>query len=277
MSTQENPKLLQLAMAELSAALRNAVGASSAIPHNLLKGELRERRVISGLRPFLPGRYTLSSGIIVNAEGKFSNQQDIVISDIMVVPPFVAAQELAVHPIESISGTIEVKSVVKSGAIRAAVKNIASVKRLASDEPRDYVEIRGGHIGAGQNVDKPFGGIMFLDSEMSDEAILNEYADATVGFPPNDRPNALVVVDRLTLAWGSYPNDPANLTIQPEPLRGSHFVLQKLNKNALLAFYVILMRILTSYKPPEMDIMNYVVNSGGYGEYGITVRPIAAE
>jgi hypothetical protein len=34
------------------------------------------------------------------------------------------------------------------------------------------------------------------------------------------------------------------------------------------------MRILASYKPPEMDIMNYVVNSGGYGEYELMVRAI---
>jgi hypothetical protein len=261
-------------MGELSAALRNAVGASSPIQHNLLKGELRERRVITGLRSFIPKRYTLSSGIIVNSSGDFSKQQDLVISDITVMPPFFAAQELAVHPIESISGTIEIKSLAKSGLIREAVNNVASVKTLAPDEPRDYVEIRGGHIGAGQNVDKPFGGIMFLDSEMSDDAILDEYLDATTTLAPNNRPNALVVVDRLTLSWGSYPAETSQLVTEPEPLRGTHVVRQILNANSLLVFYVILMRILASYKPPEMDIMNYVVNSGGYGEYELMVRAI---
>jgi hypothetical protein len=263
-------------MAELSAALRNAVGASSIIQHNLLKGEFRERRVISGIRPFIPMRYALTSGIIINASGKFSKQQDIIISDMATVPSFLASADLSVHAIESISGVIEVKSVATTDEIRKAVENVASVKRLASDEPRDYIEIRGGYIGKGQNVDKPFGGILFLDSSISDEKILEEYRTAITAIAPNDRPNALVVVDRATLSWASYLDD-IELTIQPEPLRGTHVVLQRLGKNSLLVFYTILLRILASYKPPELDIMNYIANSGGYGDYDLIVRSLSEE
>ena len=264
-------------MVELSAALRNAVGASSIIQHNLLKGEFRERRVISGLRPFIPMRYTLSSGIVVNASSKFSKQQDIIISDTVTVPPFLASTELSVHAIESISGVIEVKSVATTDEIRKAVENVASVKTLAPDEPRDYIEIRGGYIGKGQNVDKPFGGILFLDSSISDEKILEEYRAAVTKIAPNDRPNALVIVDRATLSWASYPDDTGQLTIQPEPLRGTHVVLQQLGMNSLLVFYTILLRILASYKPPKIEIMDYITNSGGYGDYGLTVRSLSEE
>ncbi len=275
MPAQEDVGILQLAMRELSAALRNSVGASSLIQHNLLKGEFRERRVISGLRPFIPARYTLGSGLVINSDGKSSKQQDIVISDMMVVPPFLAARELAVHAIESISGVIEVKSVATTDAVRAAVENIASVKRLASDEPRRYVDMRGGNLGVGTNVDKPFGGVIFLDSELSKQKIFDEYAEAAATVSPNDRPNALVVMDHLMLSWGSYPE--GTLTTQPEPLLGTHLVLQELGTNSLLVFYIILLRILESYRPPEMDVMRYVVNSGGYGEYQMMVRTIPEE
>lgn len=134
----EEQGLLQHAMGELSSALANAVGATSLIQHRLLKGEFRERRVIAGLRPFIPRRYEMSSGVIVNAGGHFSRQQDIILSDSLLAPPFLAAGELGVHPIEAVAAVIEVKSVATAQAMREAVENIASVKRLASDEPRGF-------------------------------------------------------------------------------------------------------------------------------------------
>src|SRR5260370_30837111 len=224
----EEPGLLQAAVNELSSALPNAVAASSLIQHRLLKGELRERRVIAGLRPFIPRRYEMNSGVVVNAEGNFSCQQDIILSDSMVAPPFLAAGELGVHPIETVSAVIEVKSVATAQAMRDAVANIASVKQLASDEPRDFTEIRDAYIGMGQNVDKPFGGVLFLGSDASDEAILDAYVKAIATLAPNDRPNAVVVVDEFALTWGSYVEESEQPIIQPEPLRGTHVLLQRL-------------------------------------------------
>jgi hypothetical protein len=273
---QEELGLVQLAMAELSAALRNAVGASSLIDHRLLKGEFRERRVIAGLRQFIPRRYEMYSGVVVNADGNYSAQQDIIISDSVVSPPFLAAGELGVLFIETVSAVIEVKSVATAQAVHEAVTNIASVKRLASDEPRVYTEISGGHIGMGENVDKPFGGILFLSSGISDEAILDAYTKATASIAPNDRPNALVVVDGSAFTWGKYA-DSGQLIVQPEPLFGSHVVLQRLGVNALLVFYIVLMRILKSYQPPDLDLLSYISKSGGYGRYEILVQEMLSE
>ena len=155
---------------------------------------------------------------------------------------------------ETVTGVIEVKSVATTQAVRDAVANVASAKQLVSDEPRGYTEIRGAYIGTGQNVDKPFGGILFLDSTVSDEAILETYIDATAQLAPNDRPNALVLVNSAVLTWGSYLDEGTQPIIQPEPLRGTHVLLQRLGVNALLVFYIVLTRILDSYHPPELDL-----------------------
>jgi hypothetical protein len=236
-------------MGELSAALANAVGASSLIQHRLLKGEFRERRVISGLRPFIPRRYEMSSGVIVNADSDFSRQQDIILSDSIIAPPFLAAGELGVHPIETVAAVIEVKSVANARAMREAVENIASVKHLASDEPRGFAEVRGASIGMGQTVDKPFGGALFLTSDASDEAMLDAYLEAIATLAPNDRPNAVVVVGKFTLTWGSLEAGSDQPTIEPRPSRGTHVLLQRLGANALLAFYISMMRVLAGYHP----------------------------
>ena len=270
----EEHGLLQHAMGELSSALANAVGASSLIQHRLLKGEFRERRVIAGLRPFIPRRYEMSSGVIVNVRGDFSRQQDIILSDSMLVPPFLAAGELGVHPIETVAAVIEVKSVATAQAVREAVENIASVKRLAPDEPRGFTEIRGAGIGVGETADKPFGGALFLGSGASDEAILAAYLDATTPLASNDRPNAVVVVGEFTLSWGSFSEGSEELVIEPQPSRGTCLLLQRLGGSALLAFYLSMMRVLAAYHPPELDLFAYVNNSGGLGGHEIVVQKL---
>jgi hypothetical protein len=115
-------------MGELSSALSYAVGASSLIQHRLLKGEFRERRVIAGLRSFIPRRYEISSGVVVNASGDHSRQQDVILSDSMTVPPLLAAGDLGVHLVETVRAVIEVKSMATAQTTRDAVMNVASVK-----------------------------------------------------------------------------------------------------------------------------------------------------
>lgn len=273
--TQE-PGLLQNAMYELSSALANAVGASSLIQHKLLKGEFRERRVISGLRPFIPRRYEMLSGVVANADGLFSRQQDIIISDSMVAPPFLAAGELGVHPIETVCAVIEVKSVASAQAMRDAVANIASVKQLASDEPRGFTMIRGASIGMGETVIKPFGGTLFLGTDASDDTLLDAYIEVTSTLPPNDRPNAVVVVDKFTIMWASFAEGSPEPQIHPHPLGATHVVLQLLGPSALLAFYMTLMKVLAEYQPPELDLSSYVNNGGGLGRHQVVVQKLSA-
>jgi hypothetical protein len=167
---------------------------------------------------------------------------------------------------------IEVKSVGTKKAIRDAVANVASVKQLLPDEPREHISVRAGRIRVGPDHDKPFGGILFLESKIGDKAILDTYLDAIASVAPNNRPNALVVVGRVVLTWGAFIGEPSQPTIQPEPLKGAHIFLQGLKKNSLLVFYVILMRILESYDPPPLDLYPYILKSGGYGDYTLLTR-----
>lgn len=266
--------MLQHAMGELSSALANAVGASSIIQHRLLKGEFRERKVIAGLRPFIPRRYEMLSGVVANADGEFSRQQDIVISDSMVSPPFMAAGELGVHPIETVSAVIEVKSIATTQSIQDGVTNISSVKKLIPDKPRAFAVIRGGGIEMGQTIDKPFGGALFLSNESSEEALLDAYLEATATLAANDRPNAVVVVGKFALTWASFTEESQGSVIQPLPSQGTHIFLHQAGPSALLIFYMNLMKVLAAYQPPQLDLASYVNNSGGVGKYEIIVQKL---
>jgi hypothetical protein len=157
--------------------------------------------------------------------------------------------------------------------MREAVENIASVKRLASDEPRGFIEIRDGSIGAGRSVAKPFGGALFLASSAPDEALFDAYLDATAALAPHDRPNAAVVVGEFALTWGSFEEGSDQPTIEPQPSRGTHLV-ELVGANALLAFYMNMMRVLAAYQPPELDLIAYVNKSGGLGPHQMIVQKL---
>lgn len=60
---------------------------SKRINHQGVKGTIREYSVFERfLRPYLPSRYSLGQGIVIDAEGKQSKQQDLVIYDDFFTP-----------------------------------------------------------------------------------------------------------------------------------------------------------------------------------------------
>ena len=183
-----------------------------------------------------------------------------------------AAGELGVYPVETVNAVIEVKSVATKKTIRDAVANVASVKQLLPDEPREHISVRAGRLQVGPDHDKPFGGVLFLESKIGNEAILDTYLEIITSVAPNNRPNALVVVGGVVLTWGAFDGEPSQPTTQPEPLKGTHILSQRLGKNSLLVFYMVLMKILESYDPPPLDLYSYILKSGGYGDFTLLTR-----
>lgn len=267
--------LLQESMAELSSGLQRAVGASKPIEHRLLKGEFRERRVIAGLRPFIPGRFTMTSGVVINAAQQFSRQQDIVLSDAMRAAPFLAAGDLGVHPIELIDGVIEVKSAATTQTVAEAVENIASVKRLAPYEMRGMTRVDADSIGMGETNEKPFGGILFLGTSAKLETLFDAYLKTCNELQPVDRPHVLTIVGHASIQWVTYPGSGTEIrSFEPLPTNGNAAALMPIGANALLSFYMTMMKVLTGYFPPPFDLAGYVNATGGLGPHVMTVQPV---
>jgi len=267
--------LLQESMGELSDGLERAVGASRPIEHRLLKGEFRERRVIAGLRPFIPARFSMTSGIVVNSRQEFSRQQDVVLSDTMRAAPFLAAGDLGVHPVELVDGVIEVKSTATSRTVAEAVENIASVKRLAPYEMRDFTRVVGSGIGMGQTNEKPFGGAVFLGASANLEALLEAYLSACRDLNPVDRPHALTIVGHASIQWVRVDATAGTLlSVEPLPTNANAAALMPVGQNALLSFYMTLMKVLSGYSPPQFDLVGYVNAAGGLGPHEMTIQPL---
>lgn len=102
----------------------------SRIPHTSERGIQREQTLKVFLERYLPHRYALGSGHIVDTNGNISNQCDIVIYDAHNGPLLLAEDGYQVFPIETVFGVIEVKSALQSSTIKEAVENITAVKKL---------------------------------------------------------------------------------------------------------------------------------------------------
>jgi hypothetical protein len=104
------------------------------LDHKLTKGELREFFVVEVLNQFLTDQFGVGSGIIINQAGKQSFQNDIIIFDKRVLPPFVKHMNLGVFPIESVLGVLEVKSRLTRKAILDTEGNFKYLKSVICDK-----------------------------------------------------------------------------------------------------------------------------------------------
>jgi hypothetical protein len=113
------------------AAFVREVQVSEGFDSPTVKGTAREIFVGKLLRPYLNPTVDVCSGTIVDSSGNQSNQIDIIIYDKGIVPPLLLTQFEGVIPIESVLGTIEVKSSLSSKELKHSITNARSVKLLA--------------------------------------------------------------------------------------------------------------------------------------------------
>ena len=110
---------------------------SSQIHHSGSKGEVREAILKKFLEDYLPKKYSLSSGEVIDREGNVSNQCDIVIYDASNCPLILNQGDFNVFPCEPVLATIEVKSILDLSEIRDCLKKTKSIKNLK--RPLGYI------------------------------------------------------------------------------------------------------------------------------------------
>ncbi len=93
-------------------------------------GSEREEGLKAFFQAYLPARYTVSNGEIVDDSGQTSRQCDLVIYDRANCPLLLAGKAYRVFPVEPVFAVIEVKSVLTNSELDDAVEKIQSIKRL---------------------------------------------------------------------------------------------------------------------------------------------------
>jgi hypothetical protein len=122
---------LQQAFAKQQKMLKTQLEMSSTcITHNGVMGEVSEQHFIDIIQDYLPKRYTVNSGIVIDSNGETSDQIDVIIYDKQYTPTLLDQQNHRFIPAESVYAVFEVKPYIDKPYLVYAGEKAESVKRL---------------------------------------------------------------------------------------------------------------------------------------------------
>ncbi len=104
--------------------------ASESVSHNGELGSVTENHFIEFLKRYLPKRYAVESGIVIDSNGKTSQQIDIIIFDNQYTPILLAQHNHRYVPAEAVYAVFEVKPSIDKGYLIYAGEKAESVRSL---------------------------------------------------------------------------------------------------------------------------------------------------
>jgi hypothetical protein len=237
--------------------------------HRPSAGDNREDLVESFLSQHLPNRFGVSTGMVISAEGVFSNQADLVVVDDQNNAPLYAATRNKLWPAEAVAALIEVKTTLGPGEIADAVA-----------KARRFKTLRRSFCDAGQITQRITDSLFVLwgfDAPSAETFKVN-LTSALAEIPRAEQPDLIIVPDRLVAVAGTYlelstlgqPSSPYRNQLAAQhgadlsALLPSSNQVAELGENSLLAGYVWLDSWLrqsgnrladpTEYLPPNLGL-----------------------
>jgi hypothetical protein len=80
------------------------------VEHNLERGEENEAAFARVLQSFVPDRYGIGSGLLIDRHGKASKQMDIILFEQTDEPKVLAQTNQLLYPVENVVAVIEIKT-----------------------------------------------------------------------------------------------------------------------------------------------------------------------
>lgn len=104
--------------------------SSKSITHSGVAGAVNERHFIDFLRRYLPRRYEVDSAIVIDSNGKSSDQIDVVIFDNQYTPTLLDQKSHRFVPAEAVYAVLEVKPTINGTYLEYAANKAKSVRSL---------------------------------------------------------------------------------------------------------------------------------------------------
>lgn len=98
--------------------------------HPVAKGDASEEVWLELLRTYLPQRYQTAKAFVVDSNGSFSEQIDVLVFDRQYTPFIFKYKGQTIVPAEGVYGAFEAKQTVTSEFVEYAQNKVASVRRL---------------------------------------------------------------------------------------------------------------------------------------------------
>ncbi len=104
--------------------------SSKSITHSGIAGAINELHFIDFLRKYLPKRYEISSAIVIDSNGRTSDQIDVVIFDNQYTPTLLDQKSHRFVPAEAVYAILEVKPTINREYLTYAAQKAKSVRVL---------------------------------------------------------------------------------------------------------------------------------------------------
>ncbi len=138
------------------------------LSHPGTKGDASENVWLELLQSYLPQRYQAASAHVVDSNGAFSEQIDVVVFDRQYSPFIFKYEGQNILPAESVYAVFEAKQTINAGLVHYAQKKVASVRRLhrtslpiphagGTFPPKSLIPILGGVLAFESDWSPPFG------------------------------------------------------------------------------------------------------------------------
>lgn len=104
--------------------------ASHSISHAATMGSVNEDHWIGLLRSYLPNRYDVATGIVIDSQGRRSDQIDVIIFDRHFTPTLLDQKNHRYIPAEAVYAIFECKPTVNKKYVEYAQNKAASVRKM---------------------------------------------------------------------------------------------------------------------------------------------------
>ena len=217
------------------------VEMTSRISHNGERGNAREDMLSDYLRQYLPEKYKLSKGIVIDSKDTQSRQVDIIIHDKDCTPYLQQYDSTVIVPIETVACTIEVKSSLDKSELEKSIENVSSVRKLKKQSVNGRLF--------------PTAGMVFaFDSTASMDTLYSNFVSMVANYSPEERPSCLCVLGKGLIVCADKA-DSSRIVMLPSG--NTYYALLKNSNDSLLIFYLLLMQVLSSSITFVPNMMEY--------------------
>jgi hypothetical protein len=228
----------------------------ASLSHPGLKGGAFEDSFRRFLRDYMPAALDVSTGVLVDADGRQSRQLDVIISDAAKTPIFYASGDLRVIPVECAYMVIEVKARLDPGDLEGCFQNMLSVRRLVKSAylPESNLIIRKVRAYGGQHPIWPVNYFVFAYDSVPLMTVAESIRERTLaeGLPLTSRLDTVCVLNQGVIC-----NRLADGTFSALPEPGSSWQVCRTSKSLLL-FYALLSNYFNQAQLPNFRFKDYL-------------------
>lgn len=122
--------LLPQLLGDLHERIVRELGSAHVYNHPVSRGDVSEQVWRKLLKNYLPRRYKVTRGQVIDSCGELSGQIDVIVFDRQYTPLVFEHEDQVFIPAESVYAVFEVKQTINAAHVRAAQKKVKSVRCL---------------------------------------------------------------------------------------------------------------------------------------------------